>query len=146
MAGSLRPMKKPGQFAYLGAMVINAKASETYARRSPEFYRAAAAKRKATDRAAGRRVGWSSGPLKYNEGVFHGVRETAWERQLARLGLVGQDWPELAKSEALRRWAKKHCQRHYVPEELLTAWGLTIQDYGFSSIKEWNKRDQEAGA
>ena len=48
---------------------------------------------------------------------------TRWDREIARLGLTGQErsWPE---SKDLRRWAAKHASERYVPEKLLNAWQI----------------------
>lgn len=35
----------------------------------------------------------------------------------------------LAESTELRKWATKNACRYYVPEELLLAWGITVDEY-----------------
>lgn len=129
-------MKRPGQFAAMGQMVLSPASSSRY--------QIAAAKRRARDRAQGRKTTWSAGPLAYNEGIVMGVQVTAWQKQLERLGLIGQDWPQLRHSEELRRWAAKNCQRHYIPEELLVAWGLRVNEDRNPTVKEWVRHDATA--
>jgi hypothetical protein len=41
-------------------------------------------------------------------------------------GSEGVNWHRF--SEVLRGWAEEHRYTHYVPEELLAFWGLTISD------------------
>ncbi len=53
---------------------------------------------------------------------FAGFAETAFERQAQSLGLTPAQWKD---SPALRAWAQRHCDVHFVPEKLLSAWGLT---------------------
>jgi|GEM_PF-5802756 len=50
---------------------------------------------------------------------------TYFELEVERLGL--QEW-EYSFSERLRIWADEHRTRHYVPEELLRAWGMELDD------------------
>jgi hypothetical protein len=50
---------------------------------------------------------------------------TRFDRELARLGLTGQEraW---AESKDLRRWAARNASACYVPERLLTTWRIPV--------------------
>jgi len=61
--------------------------------------------------------GWTSG---------HGASPApegpcAFERQIARLGLQPEQYKTSAK---LREWCVKNRRSHFIPEELLRAWGI----------------------
>jgi hypothetical protein len=48
---------------------------------------------------------------------------TAFERQVRKLGL---DERTCAGSRALRLWCQENKDRYYIPEWLLTRWGMTV--------------------
>ena len=56
--------------------------------------------------------------------------QTEFEMQVERLGLTKDQY---VYSVQLRRWCVHNRNRCYVPEYLLEAWGLTVQDI-FSGI------------
>ncbi len=62
--------------------------------------------------------------------AFYGTETTAFERQAQTLGLNPEQW---RRSRELREWAKRHCDVHFIPEELLSAWGLTVD-----AIETWD--------
>jgi hypothetical protein len=53
------------------------------------------------------------------------VELTEFEKLAARLNIPEGEWE---KSEALRRFARKHASHRYVPESLLDKWGITVED------------------
>jgi hypothetical protein len=54
--------------------------------------------------------------------------ETEFDREVRRLRLTQF---ELVSSIALRYWAKRYKNMRYVPEELLSAWGMKVNsDFG----------------
>lgn len=57
----------------------------------------------------------------------------AFECEVERLGLAGESLFQLAsatdiKHRALRFWAKRHSRTRFVPEYLLEAWGIYLDD------------------
>jgi hypothetical protein len=60
--------------------------------------------------------------LKF-ERIAHDL-PTRFDRELARLGLTGQDYKAWAESQTLRAWAAKHASSCYVPEKLLSTWRM----------------------
>ena len=61
------------------------------------------------------------------------VEKCAFECEVERLGLAGESVFQLAsaidiKHRSLRIWAKRHARTRYVPEELLEAWGIFLDD------------------
>ena len=51
------------------------------------------------------------------------VLATEFEEQVYRLGLTNQTY---AASTQLRDWCERNCNRCYVPEWLLGAWGIDV--------------------
>ena len=49
---------------------------------------------------------------------------SVFERLVARLGLSSDQYKD---STVLREWARKNKNDHYVPSELLQAWGFTVE-------------------
>ena len=97
------------------------------------------ATRREADFLAGKHVkNWASGPGRSGED-FLGVEEPAFDRVVRKLGLREN---ELATSVELRAWAKKNCQRHYVPEYLLVAWRLQVRDSLMISHQSWQRKEQ----
>ena len=62
--------------------------------------------------------------LKF-ERISHDL-PTRFDRELARLGLTGQDYKAWAESQTLRAWAAKHASSCYVPEKLLSTWRIPV--------------------
>jgi hypothetical protein len=50
---------------------------------------------------------------------------TEFETQVKRLGLTTSEY---VASAQLKRWCECNCNRVYVPEWLLKAWGLRVED------------------
>ncbi|MGZ4731002.1 MAG: hypothetical protein ACXVZH_02545 [Terriglobales bacterium] len=51
-----------------------------------------------------------------------------FEREVKRRKLTLDDQESLLASAALRRWAERHRFRHFIPEQLLTAWHLPVPE------------------
>ena len=49
---------------------------------------------------------------------------TEFEQQIQRLGLAKKSCTD---SPALRHWCERNCNRCYVPESLLAAWGIVVE-------------------
>jgi hypothetical protein len=62
------------------------------------------------------------------------VAECQFDKEVRRLGLTPE---KLETSQALRKWAFKHCHTRYVPERLITVWGLQVMDRGFGRLRQW---------
>ncbi len=54
-------------------------------------------------------------------------RTTEFELECERLRLKNASVLRLINSQALRYWAMRHAKRRYVPEFLLTAWGIHVE-------------------
>lgn len=64
-----------------------------------------------------------AGPIK------SGVSITQFEIAVKSFGLQPDQY---SRSSRLRNWVVKNRKRHYVPEELLIAWGLNNQECDLS--------------
>lgn len=60
-------------------------------------------------------------------------KPTQFELEVARLKLPER---EIVFSDSLRRWAKRNAHRRYVPEALLQAWGIIVDDINVSASLE----------
>ena len=60
------------------------------------------------------------------------VRLTEFDEQVARMGLTK---PQYIGSAELRRWCERNRNRVYIPEWLLKAWAIRVEDTfsGFAS-------------
>jgi hypothetical protein len=58
--------------------------------------------------------------------------EYEFDKEVRRLHLTPE---KLETSQALRKWAFKHCHTRYVPEYLIEVWGLQVMDRGFGQLR-----------
>ena len=71
---------------------------------------------------------WNSGPDYYLH--FYPDKPTKWEDLVSLIGLKGKPIEYLIASKTLRYFAKENRHRYYVPEVLLAAWNLGIDEMG----------------
>ena len=67
------------------------------------------------------------------------ILATEFEQQVQRLGLTKQTCVD---STQLRKWCEQNCDRCYVPEWLLGAWGIIVE-VSFSEglpFRKWQAR------
>ena len=55
-----------------------------------------------------------------------GVTVTAFEKVAAEFQIPEVQWPF---SSRLRQWARKHYRSRYIPEHLLTFWGIEVDEF-----------------
>lgn len=67
---------------------------------------------------------WNDGPSR--QYVFDEVTLTQFEKQVQKLKLSET---ELYGSTQLQAWAKKNRNYRWIPENLLEAWHLEVEDY-----------------
>ena len=62
--------------------------------------------------------------VPYTPEAFRKIHITAFERKCEYLGLKSLE--DQINSIDLKKWVKKNMREHFVPEELLKAWGITV--------------------
>jgi hypothetical protein len=73
---------------------------------------------------------WGKSPAFF-ELINQKPLETEFEKVTRELGLTPEQFDS---SPALKRWVRKHKNSRYVPEQLLSHWGMTV-DESVGSIK-----------